>query len=197
MNLKNDVGTSTPISSRAWSVAKVFDVAALRSEAPKGQLIEVFTVLDDLANRADREAAGFIAALSDHVPDFEPRIRALVAAAQLEASTLGSWMLLLRGSAQTLALGDRAAAANARQLVQLLIAAHVPAGVLAGLVDDFDLDYESLQGARGPLLMAGADSTSYELTEPPEPRGEPVVPLDIADEVLARAEVAAWLASQD
>ena len=169
----------------------------MRSGKPDGQLIEIFTVLDDLANRADREAAGFIQRLGDHVPDFEPHIRELVAAAHLTAATAGSWMLLLRGTAQTLALGDRAAAANARALVQLLVAAHVPAAVLSGLVDDFDLDYESLQNPDGRLLIAGAESTSHESNDPFEPRGEPVLPLDIADDVLARAEVAAWLATQD
>lgn len=198
MNADSDVAIDAPvISSRVWTVEKVFDVAHLRSDRADGQLVELFTVLDDLANRADREARAFVQSLAEHVPDFEPRVRELVAEAHLGSAFAGSWMLLLRGTADTLLLGDLDAAANARRLVQLLIAAHVPAGMLSGLVDDFDLDHESLLDPSGPLLIAGAESTEHEPYEPYEPRGEEVVPLDRSDEAVARAEVADWLATLD
>jgi len=112
-----------PVSSRTWTVGKVMATAARRSERPDGQLVEIFAVLDSLANRPDREARAFVQELASHAAEFEERVRELATATEMGEAFVGPWMLLLRGAASGLLLGDLSAAVHARDFTQLLIAA--------------------------------------------------------------------------
>ena len=123
MTLKTDLDAAAATSSRAWTVTKVFAVAARRSGRPDSQLVEIFAVLDDLANRPDRESRAFVQNLANHGVEFKERVRELAVATELGEAFVEPWMLLLRGAASGILLGDLNAATHARDYTQLLITA--------------------------------------------------------------------------
>jgi hypothetical protein len=135
------IHSTPPANSREWTAAKFEKSVRTRGRTGDEKLLAVFDVLDDVINRADREARSFLEALAapgggntgQHDIDLMLQLRALVSTLTDEAEIVDrpsfalAWRVLMQGSIATAANGDLGAARSARSMAEVLIAVHHPA----------------------------------------------------------------------
>lgn len=118
-------GVST---SREWSVAKFESSARLRGYDPVGRLLAIFDVLDDVINRADREARSFVTNLAgtDLLAELTRTITRLAVESSLRdtENAVLSLRVLVTGAAMSALAGDYDAASRARSMAHTLIDRH-------------------------------------------------------------------------
>jgi len=142
--------------TREWTVAMVETSARQRGVDPETRLLAIFDVLDELFNRADREARAFVEvlaemstgrALDDSRTEILVSIRALVDTLAEEANLAdiddlaSSWRILMKGAIVRAMDGDLESAARARVMAVDLIARHRAATATAHPVTEEDPDF--------------------------------------------------------
>lgn len=114
---------------REWTVAKFESSARLRGYDPVGRLIALFDVLDDVTNRADREARSFVTTLAGTalVADLTRTITRLAAESGLRdvEDAVLSLRVLISGAATSALAGDLDSASRARAMARTLISRHL------------------------------------------------------------------------
>jgi hypothetical protein len=166
--------------SRQWNLAMIEAGARSRGTTPRARLLAVFDVLDDLINRADRDARAFVTLLAraSSGTDLDRDETALNTGLQTLVSTLvaetdskdddelrQSWSVLIKGSIQRAIDGDLGAARRAGEMAGDVIArlgspriVPVPAAVGSGFSFDFEGPFESGQPAMiGSSAFSAAD----------------------------------------
>jgi hypothetical protein len=125
------------VNPREWTVARVEASARSRSMTTRGRLVAIFEVLDDLVNRADREARAFVSRLArvsaeaprtaddtELVREFRALIRALAVETNIAEpeALVQSWWILMKGSLLKAMDGDLEAARRAGDMASDLVA---------------------------------------------------------------------------
>ena len=126
-----------PSSSRVWTLGKLTAIARSRSASPAGTAVAIFEVLDDVLNRADREARVFVSALvrtSDHgdadgIPlrlAFHDTFVALASESGFDDADgfARACDLLLSGATMCAVSGDYQSAIRARDMARDLVSRH-------------------------------------------------------------------------
>jgi hypothetical protein len=128
-------------NEREWTIAMIEASARSRSDTPEGRLLAVFEVLDELFNRADREARSFVEILADTsrgrpmgtaaadlIVSFRELTDRLAEEAELpDVESFGmSWRILSNGAILKAVDGDLESASRAREMAVDLIARHRP-----------------------------------------------------------------------
>jgi hypothetical protein len=174
---KPDPGSHDP--GRGWTIAKLEAAARRRGSTADDRLLGLFDVLDDLFNRADREARTFVEVLAeisrgrplgDDGIDIVVSLRALVITLAEEAGLertsefLASWQVLARGALLRVIDGDLDSARRSRQMTVDLVAHHRPVAASPSFEEDqqFDYDYD-LVGYAEPNGVETAQSAGAEL----------------------------------
>ena len=149
-------------SSREWTVAMVETSARNRGVDPESRLLAVFDVLNDLFNRADREARTFVEtlssmtsgrALNDSQTEVLTNFRELMASLATEARLTGvaeltlSLRVLMKGAIVRAVAGDLEAGIRARDMAVDLVTHHraatpvaYPVAESAPSLEVFDFD---------------------------------------------------------
>lgn len=154
------IHSDVPVNTREWTAAKFETSVRNRGRTPEERLLAVFDVLDDIINRADREARSFLTALAapgagntgQHDIDLMLELRKFVSRLTTEAHTRDpdeftrSWRVLTQGAIATAANGDLTAARSARAMADDLIRRHRPLDTARAITDlsnvGFDVDLE-------------------------------------------------------
>lgn len=175
-----------PNRAREWSVAKVEAGARSRADTPADAVVAMFEVIDDLVNRADREARVFVVLLARMVDvgddvgrelllEFNDTFASLAIEAKLsepEEFALCCGVLLSGATARAMG-GDVRAGLRARDMASSLVSRHrvvVRAAARALAVDyavDAVIDFTEYEGdapseasAAQPVDVADADHSS-------------------------------------
>jgi hypothetical protein len=126
-------------ADRAWTVAQIETSARSRGTNPESRLLAIFEVLDDLFNRADREARKFVVTLAEMSQgrpldtagtEILVTFRALIDTFAAEASLRDpagfalSWRILMNGTIIKAIEGDLDSALRAKEMARDLIARH-------------------------------------------------------------------------
>jgi hypothetical protein len=137
-------------TGREWTVAKLESSARLRGFDPVGRLLALFDVLDDVTNRADREARSFVTVLAGSGLQLDltraiTRLAAETGLRDVEEVVL-SLRLLITGALNSVLAGDLNSPRRARSMASTLVGLHREASAqqepIAQAQPLLDIDHE-------------------------------------------------------